>query len=53
LSLVFGFATVLLMLICIPVHQFFGRTGLVALLAICTVAAATLARRARRLGSNP
>lgn len=53
LAMVFGFATVLLMLICIPVHQFLGRTGLFALMAISTVAGALLARRARRLGTNP
>jgi Na+/H+ antiporter NhaC len=53
LAMVSGFATVLLMLICIPVHQFLGRTGLGALIAACTVAAALLARRARRIGSNP
>ena len=53
LAMVSGFATVLLMLICIPVHQFLGRTGLFALMAMGTVAAALLARRARRLGTNP
>lgn len=53
LAMVCGFATVLVMLICIPIHQFLGRTGLFALLTLCTVAAALLARRARRLGTNP
>ena len=53
LAMVSGFATVLLMLICIPVHQFFGRPGLLTLLAFSTVAAALLARRARRLGTTP
>jgi Na+/H+ antiporter NhaC len=53
LAIVCGFATVLLMLICIPVHQFLGRSGLFALMAMCTVAAALLARRARRVGTNP
>jgi hypothetical protein len=53
LAMVSGFATVLLMLICIPVHQFLGRSGLFALMAICTVAAALLARRARRVGTSP
>jgi cation transporter-like permease len=53
LAMVCGFATVLLMLICIPVHQFLGRSGLFALLAVCLVAGALLARRARRLGTNP
>ena len=46
LSLVSGFATVLLMLICIPIYQLSGRTGLYALLAGCGVAAALLGRRA-------
>jgi hypothetical protein len=53
LAMVCGFATVLLMLICIPVHQFLGRSGLFALMAICTAAAALLARRARRVGTSP
>jgi hypothetical protein len=53
LAMVSGFATVLVMLICIPINQLLGRTGLLALLAICVVAAALLARRARRLGTNP
>ena len=46
LSLVCGFATVLLMLICIPVHQLLGRTGLYLLLGVCSVVAALLGRRA-------
>lgn len=46
LSLVCGFATVLLMLICIPVHQLLGRTGLYLLLGVCGVIAALLGRRA-------
>jgi hypothetical protein len=46
LSLVCGFATVLLMLICIPVHQLLGRTGLYLLLGACGVVAALLGRRA-------
>lgn len=46
LSLVCGFATVLLMLICIPVHQLLGRTGLYLLLGVCGVVAALLGRRA-------
>jgi hypothetical protein len=46
LSLVCGFATVLLMLICIPVHQLLGRTGLYMLLGTCGVVAALLGRRA-------
>jgi hypothetical protein len=46
LSLVCGFATVLLMLICIPVYQLLGRTGLYLLLGVCGVVAALLGRRA-------
>jgi hypothetical protein len=53
LAMVCGFATVLLMLICIPVHQFLGRSGLFTLMVMSTVAAALLARHARRLGTNP
>ena len=53
LAMVCGFATVLLMLVCIPVHQFLGRSGLFALMVMSTVAAALLARHARRLGTNP
>ena len=52
LSIVAAFATVLVMLICMPVHQLFGRAGLVALLATCGIAALLLGRRARRLGMN-
>jgi hypothetical protein len=46
LSLVCGFATVLLMLICIPVHQLLGRTGLYLLLGVSGVVAGLLGRRA-------
>jgi hypothetical protein len=53
LALVCGFATVLVMLICIPIHQLVGRPGLITLLVICAVASALLARRARRLGMTP
>ena len=52
LSIVCSFATVLLMLICIPVNQLFGRIGLFVLLGFCGVLATVLARRARRLGSG-
>jgi hypothetical protein len=52
LSIVCSFATVLLMLICIPVNQLFGRIGLFVLLGSCGVLATVLARRARRLGSG-
>jgi hypothetical protein len=52
LSIVSAFATVLFMLICMPVNQLFGRTGLLALLGSCGVAALILARRTRRLGTD-
>jgi hypothetical protein len=52
LSIVTAFATVLFMLICMPVNQLFGRTGLLALLGVCGVAALLLARRTRRLGTD-
>lgn len=52
LAMVSGFATVLLMLVCIPVNQLLGRSGLVALLALSATAAILLAKRARRLGAG-
>ena len=52
LAMVSGFSTVLLMLICIPVNQLLGRSGLIILLALSAMAAALLGRRARRLGAN-
>jgi hypothetical protein len=52
LAMVSGFATVVLMLICIPINQLVGRIGLVVLLALSGAAAALLGRRARRLGAN-
>lgn len=52
LSIVCAFATVLLMLVCIPVNQLLGRTGLVLMLGLCGIAAMLLARRARRLGAT-
>ena len=51
LAMVSGFATVLLMLVCIPVNQLLGRSGLVGLLALSATAAVLLAKRARRLGA--
>jgi hypothetical protein len=50
LSIVCAFATVLAMLVCIPVNQLLGRTGLAILLVACGVIAGVLAHRARRLG---
>src|SRR3954447_23015030 len=50
LSIVCSFATVLLMLVCIPIHQALGRVGLLCLLAVSSLTAALLAYRARRAG---
>jgi hypothetical protein len=50
LSIVSAFATTVLMLICIPIHQLLGRTGLLILLGLSGVATLALARQARRLG---
>lgn len=50
LGMVCGFATVLLMLVCIPIHQAWGRTGLLVLVAVSVGLAGFLAYRARRLG---
>jgi hypothetical protein len=52
LSIVCAFATVLLMLICIPVNQLLGRAGLVLMLGLWGTSAMVLARRARRLGAG-
>jgi hypothetical protein len=49
LAMVAGFATVLLMLICIPIHQLLGRNGLLGLFTLCLLAAILLGRHARRL----
>jgi hypothetical protein len=49
LAMVSGFATVLLMLVCIPIHQLLGRSGLVVLFSLCLLAAILLGRQARRL----
>jgi hypothetical protein len=53
LAMVSAFATVLLMLICIPVHQLLGRPGLLGLLGLSGAAAVVLGRRARRLSGHP
>lgn len=50
LSIVAGFATVLLMLVCIPVNQLLGRSGLGVLLMLFGVAAWGLSRSLRRWG---
>ena len=53
LAIVSGFATVLLMLICIPIHQMFGQAGLLVTMGLSVVAAAFLAARSRRLARSP
>ena len=52
LAIVSGFATVVLMLVCIPINQLFGRTGLLILLGLSGTAALLFARRANRLGAG-
>lgn len=53
LSIVSAFATTAIMLICIPIHQLLGRTGLLVLLCLSGVTTLALARHARRLGGSP
>jgi hypothetical protein len=50
LALVSAFATVIAMLVCIPVNQIFGRPGLAGLIALSLGISAFLARRARTAG---
>lgn len=52
LAMVSAFATVLVMLVCIPINEWFGRNGLFLLLACFGLAAALLGRRALRLRSQ-
>lgn len=52
LAMVAAFATVILMLICTAVFEFFGRTGLLALLAISALTSTLLAFQTRRLKSQ-
>jgi hypothetical protein len=47
LSVVSGLATVLAMLLCIPVHQLAGRAGLASLAVMAALASLLLARRSR------
>jgi len=51
LALVSSFATVLLMLVTMPLNQLAGRAGLLGLAALAAALAAVVARRARRLGA--
>jgi hypothetical protein len=53
LSIVASFATVVLMLLTIPVHQLAGRAGLGAAAAMCAVAALGFAVSARRAAILP
>lgn len=52
LSIVCAFGTVLLMLICIPVHQLLGAAGLLGLLGLSAVAAFVLARQTGRMSAG-
>ncbi|HEX7338271.1 MAG TPA: hypothetical protein VF252_13780 [Gemmatimonadales bacterium] len=52
LAMVCGFATVVLMLICIPVNQLLGHTGLLTLLGLSGLCFALLARRTLKLRSQ-
>jgi len=53
LAMVSSFATVILMLVTMPLNQAAGRAGLLALAAVAAGAGLLLARRARRLGATP
>jgi hypothetical protein len=53
LSMVSSFATVILMLVTMPLNQAVGRAGLLGLAAVAAGAGLLLARRARRLGATP
>lgn len=50
LALVSAFATVVAMLVCIPVNQFLGRPGLAVLIGISLSISVLLGRRARASG---
>ena len=52
LSIVSAFGTILLMLICIPVHQLLGAAGLLGLLGVSAVAAFALARQTGHMGAG-
>ena len=49
LSMVCSFATILLMLVCIPVYQLLGRPGLLGLIVLSSLLSAILNLRARRM----
>ncbi len=46
-AVISGFATILTMLVCMPVDRLFGPPGLLALLGVSAMAALLFARRAR------
>jgi hypothetical protein len=52
LAMVAGFATVLLMLVCIPVNQLLGRAGLLLLLVLFGLTAWVLSRQLRQWGAG-
>lgn len=49
LAMVAGFATAVLMLVCIPVHQLLGRAGLVVLLVLCLAVSIMSWRKVQRV----
>lgn len=49
LAMVSAFATVVLMLVCTPIFELFGRNGLLAFLVFCAVTSALLAYQTRRM----
>jgi hypothetical protein len=53
LAMVSAFATVIAMLLCIPVNQLLGHPGLGGLIALSLVASLLLARRARVAAAAP
>jgi len=53
LSVVTGFATMTISLVCMPIDGWFGRTGLVALTAIAVLGCIWLGRRAGGARVNP
>jgi hypothetical protein len=52
LSIVCAFGTILLMLICIPVHQLLGTAGLLGLLGLSAGGAVVLGHQAGRIGAG-
>jgi len=48
-----GFGTVVLMLVGLPVHHYFGQPGLIGLALLLALGAASFARRARRATREP